>query len=214
MTQDTNEPHGFDPTQGGGYSESSISAPKNSVAAIVGLITGATSLIPCLGFVTGPVGLVSSVIGFFTTGKPNVKGRWMAVLGFVLAIVGFIGVNIALIGGGGFFFFKKGMEAVSVPTETFVQALIDNDISAAREISSGFSDAELNELALQFDAVGDAATVDVTMNGFNLQIVNAEAIGTISGTASGDGKTLSFTSEVEGSSDLSDMNVTDLQVRD
>ncbi|MEM6314415.1 MAG: hypothetical protein AAF743_10030 [Planctomycetota bacterium] len=221
MTQDPNydpnadprHPGGFEPYQNTNYGNQTMPAPKNSVAAIVGLITGATSLIPCLGFITGPVGFVSSIVGFFTSGKPGVKGRWMAVLGLLLSLIGFIGVNVALVGGLGVWGVTKSMSIVSDPSEEFIMALVGNDIAAAKSAGSGFADADLESFATQLDAVGDSPEINFSLSGFNFQAINNEVVGNISGTVVGNGTTLHFSTEVEGNADLSGVTVTDMSLR-
>lgn len=210
MTYDPNQ-FSNDPGAYGG--QQSYPPAKNSVAAILGLVFGATSLIPCLGFVTGPAGFISSIIGFFTTGKPQVKGRWMAVLGLLLSIIGFVGVNLLLIGGGGYWAVNRVRGPVDESVKAFVTALANDDLAAAQAEGADFTEEELQALMEQLEPVGDDPTVETTLNGFNVVDSNGYLTGTINGTASGNGTTLNFTANFAGGGDFTDVDVTDLQVR-
>ncbi|MEM6314842.1 MAG: hypothetical protein AAF743_12180 [Planctomycetota bacterium] len=166
MTQDPNydpnadprHPGGFEPYQNTNYGNQTMPAPKNSVAALVALITGAVSLIPCLGLLTAPVALISGVIGFFTAGKPSVKGRWMAVLGLLLALVGG-GYQVAT----GVFLGGKAVE-VARAVEGFSTALNEGDFSAVQPYTD-MTQAEFTAFRAEFAEIGDIQNVDVRQTG-------------------------------------------------
>ena len=91
-------PYGGPPPQYGPYGGASYGPAKTSGAAITSLITGVLSIIPCLGILTIPIALITGVIGFFSAGKPHVKGRWMAVVGVLLALTLGLVINGAIVG--------------------------------------------------------------------------------------------------------------------
>ncbi|MEM8874015.1 MAG: hypothetical protein AAGD32_07120 [Planctomycetota bacterium] len=150
MTQDPNydprHPGGFEPYANTNYGDQTMAAPKNSIAGIIALITGAVSLIPCLGLLTAPIALISGLIGFFTAGKPSVKGRWMAVVGVLLALVGG-GYQVAIGGWLG----NKGVAAVNAITEV-EQGIRNGDLSTLAEYSD-LSAAEIDAIQAEIDEI-------------------------------------------------------------
>ena len=148
-----------------------------SKSALSSLICG---ILGCIPFVTSALAVLLGIIGFFMAGKPGMRGRWMAVVGAILGLIGIVGWAtagagaLALIGIG-----KTAVAALTAPghaTRDFIRA-VDNGDDAAAKTHSALNDADYAAATAKIKA--QAGFIDSTFNG--VEITNDTAH--ISGTA-------------------------------
>ncbi len=81
------DPHGQQP---GAYMDPHAAyaePPRTSGLAIGALVLGLLGIIPCLGLLTAPIGILLGLIGVIAIKAPMQKGRGMAVAGIVLGLL-------------------------------------------------------------------------------------------------------------------------------
>lgn len=78
------------PPMSGGYGQFDAGnvKPRTSGVAIAALVC---SLLFCIPFITSAAGALLGLIGIAVTGKPNVKGRALAVVALLLGLIGLAG---------------------------------------------------------------------------------------------------------------------------
>jgi hypothetical protein len=148
-------------------SNPAVNPSRISKSALFSLIFG---ILGCIPFVTSILAIVLGIIGFFAAGKPGMRGRWMAVVGILLAVIS-IGlwstVGIALV-------WRAGGAVVTVVTapghgvRDFIRAVDSGDEAGARNLcvmneadftaartlikaQGGFVDSTFNEVDLTND---------------------------------------------------------------
>ncbi|HEY4328641.1 MAG TPA: hypothetical protein VGN88_02805, partial [Phycisphaerae bacterium] len=81
------------------------STPRRiSKAALCSLIFG---ILGCIPFVAGGVALLLGFAGFIIAGRPNMKGRWMAVLGILFGLISISAWTVVAGSGVAIFSFGK-----------------------------------------------------------------------------------------------------------
>jgi hypothetical protein len=94
------------------YAHPASEAPKTSGLAITALVFSLVGIIPCLGLLTAPIGLILGVIAMIAIGaNPGRKGTGLAITAVVLGLV-FAGAQ----GAGTWWVVNKGREAVVAMT--------------------------------------------------------------------------------------------------
>jgi hypothetical protein len=159
-------------------------APESrlSKSSLISFITG---LIFCVPFI-GALALLSGIIGFFRSGQPGVRGRWMAIAGSILGLGNlvfwalFIGViSTALLAALG------AAEAPKTASHDLVKALSERDIATAKSLAPDISEDQLEAVSEALQSSGKF--VDTSFN--NTSVVNNRA--EISGTAKFTGRSRS-----------------------
>jgi hypothetical protein len=154
----------------------STSVPSRlSKSALFSFIFG---ILGCIPFLTGILAFFLGIIGIVATGKPGIRGRWMAVVGIILAILSIglwstIGIGIVANWAG----IKKGVDAVVTAVTApghgardFIRAVDSGDDAAAKDLSV-MSDPDFEAAKTLIKAQG--GFTDSTFNQVN--IVNNEA---------------------------------------
>jgi hypothetical protein len=108
-----------------------------SKSSLISFITG---LLVCVPFL-GALALISGIVGFIRTGAPNVRGRWMAIVGSILGVgslitwVLFFGAIVALVFGL--------TEAPKQASNDLIKALSEKNIPAAKALAPSISNEQL-----------------------------------------------------------------------
>jgi hypothetical protein len=142
-----------------------------SKSALFSFIFG---LLGCIPFLTGIVALILAIVGLVATGKPGVRGRWMAVVGIILAIlsIGFwstAGLGIAASWAG----IKSAVAVMTAPghgARDFIRAVDSGDEAAAKDLTV-MNDTEFTVAKALIKAQG--GFIDSTFSQVN--IVNNDA---------------------------------------
>lgn len=142
-----------------------------STSALLSFIFG---ILGCIPFVTGILAFFLGIVGLVTTGKPGVRGRWMAVVGIILAIVSIGAWSAAALGGWSLFNLgAKVVAAVQAPghaTRDFIRAVDSGDDAAAKDLCV-MNDAEFAAAKTLIKAQG--GFIDSTFN--DVDITNNDA---------------------------------------
>lgn len=145
---------------------------KLSKSALCSLICG---ILGCIPFVTSILAILLGIVGFIVTGKPGIRGRWMAVVGVILAV---IGIGFWSTAGLGMLAFWKAGSALTAPghgARDFIRAVDSGDDAAAKELSV-MNDADLAAAKAAIKAQG--GFVDSTFNGINVENGDTKVSGT------------------------------------
>jgi len=143
------------------------------------LISFICGLLVCIPFVTGALALLLGIIGFFAAGKPGMRGRWMAVLGAILGLIGIVGW--LTVGAGTLAAWRLGSTAVAALTapghaaHDFIRA-VDNGDDAAAKALSALSDADYAAATAKIKA--QAGFIDSTFNSVEVNNDTAHVSGT------------------------------------
>jgi hypothetical protein len=145
-----------------------------SKSALFSLILG---ILGCVPFATGVLAIILGIIGFVKTGKPGVKGRWMAIVGSILGIVSLIAWTIGGFAMGAGIFAVIGLTQAPVnATHDFIRDVAANDMAAAKVNGPGFSDESLQKI---HDYLATQGTFrDTTFTTRNIQNSSAHIEGT------------------------------------
>jgi len=112
-----------------------------SKSSLVSLICG---ILGCVPFVTGVLAVLLGLVGFVRTGKPGVRGRWMAVVGVVLGVLSMGGWTVGGLTFWGVWSLTAGPRDAS---HAFLQHLADGEVKAAADASAGIDADALQNVA-------------------------------------------------------------------
>ncbi len=130
--------------------------PRTSGAAIASLVLGILGICP-LPLVGGLIAVILGVVGLGTTGKPNTKGRGLAIAGVVLGLLSLLGYA----GLGSFLY--AGYRATAPDRATsvqFVRDLAAGDVAhAATLCQPGADPVALQATSDQLKALGTPSAV-------------------------------------------------------
>lgn len=157
--------------------EYASAAPSRlSKSALFSLIFG---ILGCIPFITGIIAFFLGIIGFVATGKPGVRGRWMAIVGIILAVLS-IGLwsTVGIAGFASWAGIKSAVTALTAPghgARDFIRAVDVGDDAAAKDLSV-MSDADFEAAKILVKAQG--GFTDSTFNNVNITNNNAHVSGT------------------------------------
>jgi hypothetical protein len=122
---------------------------KTNGAAIVSLVLG---LLLCIPIISGLGAILFGIIGIMVSGKPNVRGRGMAIAGLLLGLLSVGGWGI----GVGYYQWMKAQTSVErTMAGSFVQNLASGNVTAAQaQCSSTVSPVTLQTASTQLQALG------------------------------------------------------------
>jgi hypothetical protein len=141
-----------------------VAPTRLSKSALFSFIFG---ILGCIPFITGILAFILGVVGFFATGKPGIRGRWMAVVGIILAVIsigawstlglgvvaGWAGINSAFTAftapGHGARDFIRAVDSGDDTTAKDLTVMNDEDFAAAKAMikaKGGFVDSTFNQV--------------------------------------------------------------------
>ena len=150
-----------------------------SKSALFSLIFGILGW--CIPFVGAILAVILGIMGFIVGGKPGFRGRWMAVVGVILAVLSIafwstagIGILAAWKAGSGF---ASALAAPGHGARDFIRAVDSGDEATAKDLSvmndvdytaakkvikaqGGFVDSTFNEVNITNDEAHVAGTGD------------------------------------------------------
>jgi hypothetical protein len=151
-----------------------------SKSALFSLIFG---ILGCIPFVTGLLAFLLGIIGFFATGKPGVRGRWMAIVGIILAVLSIglwstLGIGVVAGWAGIKEGFNSAVAVVTAPghgARDFIRAVDSGDDAAAKDLSV-MSEADF--IAAKAFIKAEGGFTDSTFNEVNITNNEAHVVGT------------------------------------
>jgi hypothetical protein len=110
-----------------------------SKSAVGSFVLGILFCLP-LGIIT----IILAIVGFVKTGNPNVKGRWMAVVGGILGVMNVAGWSIFMVAGGIVALMAWFVAAPALATRDFIKAMSTGDETAVHAmLAPGFDEDAL-----------------------------------------------------------------------
>jgi hypothetical protein len=167
-----------------------------SKSALSSLICG---LLVCVPFVTGALAVLLGMVGFVVAGRPERRGRWMAVVGVILGVISIGGWSI--VGVGSLAAWRVGKNVVATltapgdATHDFIQALAGGDEAAAKA-HAALSAADYDAAKTLILAQG--GFVDST---FNSVQINEGGGGHVSGTVRFKARTMRVNADLTDSAE-------------
>ena len=157
-------------------SNSPVVQSRLSKSALFSLIFG---ILGCVPFITGILAFFLGIFGFFATGKPGIRGRWMAIVGIILAVVSIglwstVGLSV-VVGWAGI---KSAVAELTAPghaAHDFIHAVDTGDDAGAKGLSA-LSDADFEAAKTLIKAQG--GFTDSTFNNVNITNDDAQVSGT------------------------------------
>jgi hypothetical protein len=154
-------------------------APTSSRLSKSALFSMIFGILGCIPFITGILAFFLGIIGFVATGKPGVRGRWMAIVGVVLAVLSIglwstVGISVV----AGWAGIKSAVTALTAPghgARDFIRAVDSGDDATAKDLSV-MSDADFDAAKILIKAQG--GFTDSTFNNVNITNNNAHVSGT------------------------------------
>ncbi len=120
------------PAQQGYYDPTLSPTPaKTSGLAITSLVMSLLGIIPCLGVITAPIGVLLGIIGAVTIGPPK-KGKGMAITAVILGVV-FTGAQVVVL--------KKGYDFIYGFIELVMKGPNDALVKGFSGDIAGFKDS-------------------------------------------------------------------------
>jgi hypothetical protein len=145
-----------------------------SKSALTSFILG---ILGCIPFITGALALVAGIIGFVKTGKPGVKGRWMAILGSVLGVASLLFWTVWVVMFGAIFAGALALtQAPRTASHDFLREISAGNVAAAKAHAPDISDEALKGLHEGVSEWGNF--VDTTFTTTNVNNDSAHLEGT------------------------------------
>lgn len=135
-----------------------------SKSALLSFIFG---ILGCIPFVTSILAFFLGIVGIFATGKPGVRGRWMAVVGVIFAV---IGIGFWSTAGLGLVMGWRLSVAPGHGARDFIRAVDVGNETVAKDLTV-MNDADYDAAKALIKAQG--GFVDSTFS--NVQIINNDA---------------------------------------
>jgi Domain of unknown function (DUF4190) len=130
--------------------------PRTSAAAVASLVMG---LLGCLPFVTGILAIITGIIGIAVTGRPDVRGRGVAVAGLILGIVSLLSWTGIGVGAWRWWVITAPQRNVA---RQFVSDLSHGNTSAAAaQSTTRVTDAQLDAAAQKAKSWGGAQRIRI-----------------------------------------------------
>jgi len=170
-------PPGYGYAGQAGFGQEGYSLPsmtRTSGAAIASFVCG---LVMCVPGITGLVAVITGIIGIVQTGKPEVRGRGLAVAGLILGMISLAGWG--LLGVGGYALFQSAK-----PQRTFARTFIAD--LAARKVAQCVQNSTVNLPAVRLDGESKkmqawGPLLDTTIIAFRFVNNNGVYAGTVHG---------------------------------
>ncbi len=151
----------------GGYPPQPYGVPQTtSGAAIASLVLGFVGF--CVPVIGGLIAIVLGIVGIGSTGKPNVKGRGLAIAGLVLGVLTLLGWSGAGLAGFGFYRATAPDRATARSFLTHVGA--GDTAAAATDCVPGTAPEEIQALVDRVKPLGalsDTTFVSASVNSTN-----------------------------------------------
>jgi hypothetical protein len=155
------------------YAESGPPRPGNG-AAIASFVFG---LLLCIPLLSGLLAIFLGAIGIRKARDPAVPYKGLAIAGFILGFVSFIGW--CGVGGVLGYGYQESKKAAPV-AEQFLKDASFGNVAAAAANSAGVNSTQLQAFATQMSQFG--ALQNVSFNSFHINAVNSEASIELGGT--------------------------------